>query len=121
MGSNGRYDVIIIGAGSIGAPTAFFMADAGIKTLVIDSSASLGQGASKPAIGGVRATHSDVAKIRTSLKSIEIFSQWKEERGDDIEWYRSGYSFVAYRAREEKIPIASNNGCFWPGIRSLNR
>jgi sarcosine oxidase subunit beta len=103
MGSNGRYDVIIIGAGSIGAPTAFFMADAGIKTLVIDTNASVGQGASKSAIGGVRATHSDVAKIRTSSKSIEIFSQWNEKRGDDIEWYQGGYSFVAYTSREEKI------------------
>ena len=51
MGSNGRYDVIIIGAGSVGTPTAFFLADAGIKALVIDKYASVGQGASKAAIG----------------------------------------------------------------------
>ncbi len=103
MGSNGHYDVIIIGAGSVGAPTAFSLADAGIKTLVIDKNASVGQGASKAAIGGIRATHSDVAKIRTSLKSIEIFSQWEENYGDNIEWYQGGYSFVAYQEREEKI------------------
>ncbi len=103
MGSNGRYDVIIIGAGSVGAPTAFSLAGAGIKTLVIDKNASVGQGASKAAIGGIRATHSDVAKIRTSLKSIEIFSQWEENYGDNIEWYQGGYSFVAYQEREEKV------------------
>jgi sarcosine oxidase subunit beta len=103
MGSNGRYDVIIIGAGSVGTPTAFFLADAGVKALVIDKYASVGQGASKAAIGGIRATHSDVAKIRTSLKSIEIFSQWEENYGDNIEWYQGGYSFVAYQEREEKI------------------
>lgn len=103
MGSNGLYDVIIIGAGSVGTPTAFFLADAGVKALVIDKYASVGQGASKAAIGGIRATHSDVAKIRTSLKSIEIFSQWEEKYGDNIEWYQGGYSFVAYQEREEKI------------------
>jgi sarcosine oxidase subunit beta len=103
MGSNGNYDVIIIGAGSVGAPTAFFLADAGVKTLVIDKNASVGQGASKAAIGGIRATHSDVAKIRSCLKSIEIFSEWEEKYGDDIEWAQGGYSFVAYREREEKI------------------
>jgi sarcosine oxidase subunit beta len=103
MGSNGRYDVIIIGAGSVGTPTAFFLADAGVEALVIDKNASVGQGASKAAIGGIRATHSDVAKIRTSLKSIEIFSQWEETYGDNIEWYQGGYSFVAYQEREEKI------------------
>ena len=103
MGSNGNYDVIIIGAGSIGTPTAFYLADAGVKTLVLDKHASVGQGASKAAIGGIRATHSDVAKIRSCLKSIEIFSQWEEERGDNIEWYQGGYSFVAYRDQEEKV------------------
>ena len=97
------YDVIIIGAGSVGTPTALYLAEAGVSTLVIDRCASVGQGASKAAIGGIRATHSDAAKIRTCLKSIEIFSQWNEKRGDDIEWYQGGYSFVAYTSREEKI------------------
>lgn len=103
MGSNGSYDVIIVGAGSIGTPAAFFLAGVGVRTLVIDGNASVGQGASKAAIGGIRATHSDVAKIRTCLKSIEIFSRWEESYGDNIEWYQGGYSFVAYREREEAI------------------
>ncbi|MCB9466216.1 MAG: FAD-binding oxidoreductase [Candidatus Eisenbacteria bacterium] len=97
------YDVIVIGAGSVGTPTAYFLAKAGIRPLVIDSAASVGQGASKAAIGGVRATHSDVAKIRTCLASLDVFSQWEEEHGDNIEWMQGGYSFVAYRDREEKI------------------
>jgi len=58
------YDVIIIGAGSVGAPAGFFFAQAGLRTLVIDMFASVGQGSNKAAIGGIRATHSDLAKIR---------------------------------------------------------
>ncbi len=104
MANNGNnFDVIIVGAGSVGSPAAFFLADAGLRPLVIDQYPSVGQGASKAAIGGIRATHSDVAKIRICLKSIEIFSTWKEIYGDEIEWYRGGYSFVAYREREEKV------------------
>ncbi|MFC1628542.1 NAD(P)/FAD-dependent oxidoreductase [Gemmatimonadota bacterium] len=103
MGDRTTYDVIIIGAGSVGTPTALYLAEVGVKTLVIDRCASVGQGASKAAIGGIRATHSDAAKITTCLKSIEIFSQWKEIYGNDIEWSRGGYSFIAYREREEKI------------------
>jgi sarcosine oxidase subunit beta len=97
-----HYDVIIIGAGSIGTPTAFFLAKNGIKTLVLDPNASVGQGSSKRAIGGIRATHSDPAKIRLCLRSIEIFSTWKETFGDNIDWYQGGYCFVAYREQEEK-------------------
>jgi sarcosine oxidase subunit beta len=97
------YDAIIIGAGSVGLPTAFFLAQAGLNPLVIDQFASPGQGSNKAAIGGIRATHSDPTKIRLCIESIEIFSTWQETYGDNIEWYKGGYSFVAYREREEHI------------------
>ena len=64
---------------------------------------SVGQGSNKTAIGGIRATHSDPAKIRLGLRSIEIFTTWKDRYGDEIEWYAGGYSFVAYGEREERI------------------
>jgi sarcosine oxidase subunit beta len=98
-----QYDAILIGAGSVGAPAAFSLAEAGVRTLVIDKAPSVGQGSNKTAIGGIRATHSDPAKIRLCLRSIEIFATWKELHGDEIEWYQGGYSFVAYREQEEKI------------------
>ncbi len=97
------YDVIVIGAGSVGTPAAFYLSQAGLRTLVLDRLPSVGQGSNKAAIGGIRATHSDPAKIRLCLRSIEIISTWKECYGDEIEWYKGGYSFVAYREREEKI------------------
>jgi sarcosine oxidase subunit beta len=97
-----HYDVIIIGAGSIGAPTALYLAKSGLKTLVIDKFPSVGQGSSKRAIGGIRATHSDPAKVQLCLRSIEIFSSWQEVYGDDIDWYKGGYTFVAYQEQEEK-------------------
>lgn len=96
------YDTIIIGAGSVGTPLAWQLADAGQKVLVLEQFASAGQGSNKEAIGGIRATHSDPAKIRISLKSIEIFSSWKERYGNDIGWEQGGYAFVAYRQQEEK-------------------
>ena len=95
--SNHTYDAIIIGAGSIGAPAAFFMAQAGLSVLVIDQLPSVGQASNKHAIGGIRATHSDPAKINLGNRSLEVFSTWQEEHGDDIEWHKGGYSFVAYQ------------------------
>ena len=100
---NHSYDVIIIGAGSIGTPLAWQLAQAGLRTLVLDQFASAGQGSNKKAIGGIRATHSDPSKIRICLKSIEIFANWQEQYGDDIAWVQGGYSFVAYRPGEEQI------------------
>lgn len=96
------YDVVVIGAGSVGTPAAFYLAREGLKVLVIDRLPSPGQGSNKAAIGGVRATHSDPAKIRLGLRTIEILSKFSEEFGYDVEWRPGGYVFVAYRPEEEK-------------------
>ncbi|MDY6873141.1 MAG: FAD-binding oxidoreductase [Chloroflexota bacterium] len=94
--SQGNADVIIIGAGSIGLPAAYELAKAGLSVLVIDKLPSPGQASNKHAIGGVRATHSDPAKILLGNRSLDIFSNWQAVTGDDIEWRKGGYSFVAY-------------------------
>jgi sarcosine oxidase subunit beta len=78
------------------------MARAGVRVLVLDRFASQGQGSHKAAIGGIRATHSDPAKIRLCLRTLDVVSTWKETYGHDIEWTKGGYTFVAYRGEEEK-------------------
>jgi sarcosine oxidase, subunit beta len=90
------FDVIVIGAGSVGNPTAYFLAKAGVRVLVLDELTASGQGQNKAAIGGVRATHSEAAKIRLCEESLEVFAHWKEETGTDIGWKRGGYCFPAY-------------------------
>ena len=97
------YDVIVIGAGSVGMPAAMFLAEKGLKVLCLDQFASPGQGSNKAAIGGIRATHSAPAKIRLCMDSLEIFSHWKEQHGFDLEWTRGGYAFVAYRSQEQQL------------------
>jgi sarcosine oxidase subunit beta len=97
-----HYDAIVVGAGSIGVPTALSLSSNHVKTLVIDRFPSVGQGSNKRAIGGIRATHSDPAKISLCQRSIEIFSKWKEMFGDEIEWVKGGYCFVAYSENDEK-------------------
>ncbi len=98
-----NYDVIIVGAGSVGVPIALSLAEKKFSVLVIDKLPSPGQGQNKKAIGGIRATHSDKAKIHISLESIDIFSTWKDKYGDDIEWQANGYSFPAYTDEHEKM------------------
>ena len=98
-----NYDVIVIGAGSVGVPTTYFLSKKGYKVLCIEKNASSGQGENKAAIGGVRATHSDPAKIKICQQSLEIFSTWKEKHDFDIGWKKGGYCFPVYEKREEDI------------------
>jgi sarcosine oxidase subunit beta len=102
MTTDKGFDIIVVGAGSVGAPAAMTLAESGLKVLVVDRYPSVGQGSNKRAIGGLRATHSDPAKIRLCLRSLEVFAAWKELTGDDIEWLKGGYSYVAYRPEEER-------------------
>ena len=97
------YDAIVIGAGSIGMPSAMYLAERGLKVLCLDQFASSGQGSNKCALGGIRATHSAPAKIKLCLDSLDVFSTWEETYGYNIEWYKGGYAFVAYRPEEEKL------------------
>lgn len=103
MSSNTSYDVIIIGAGSMGVPIALACAHDGLKTLVLDKEASVSQGDNKHAIGGIRATHTQRAKIFLCQRSIEIFSTWKEKYGDDIGWVQGGYVYVAYDPKHKDL------------------
>ena len=100
---NKVYDVIVVGAGSVGLPAAKSLADSGLNVAVIDNQASPGQKNAKKAIGGIRATHSDYGKIKISQRSIEIFSQMEKEYGYDIGWMTNGYSFPAYNKKDEKM------------------
>lgn len=97
------FDGIVVGAGSVGVPIAWRLAEQGLKILCIDQFASPGQGSNKAAIGGLRATHSSPAKIRLCLESLETFRTWEETYGDDLEWFQGGYVFVAYREEEARV------------------
>jgi sarcosine oxidase subunit beta len=109
------YDAIIAGAGSVGLPTAMYLGEKGLRTLVIDMHPSPGQGENKHAIGGVRATHSAPGKILACLRSLQILSTWQQVRGDDIEWLPGGYLYPVYRDGDAELlknllPLQKSHG-----------
>ncbi len=96
------FDAIVVGGGSVGMPSAYYLTRRGLKVLVLERRTAVGQGDNKAAIGGVRATHSDPAKILLCLRSLEEIRTWKEVHGDDIGWKPGGYLFPVYSEEMEK-------------------
>ncbi|MGI6394375.1 MAG: NAD(P)/FAD-dependent oxidoreductase [bacterium] len=97
-----KYDILIIGAGSIGTPLAYFLAKKGKKVCVIEKHASAGRGQNRAAIGGIRATHSDAAKIKICTMSLEEIRNMKNEHGIDVDWVEGGYLFPVYETEMER-------------------
>ncbi|MDI9484268.1 MAG: FAD-binding oxidoreductase [Bacillota bacterium] len=90
------YDAVVIGAGSVGVPLAYRLAVRGLSVAVVDKLASVGQGQNKAAIGGIRATHSDRAKIKIGKESLNVVRRLLPEYGLDVDYIEGGYLFPAY-------------------------
>ncbi len=101
MAERKSFDAIVVGGGSVGVPSAYYLSERGLRTLVIDRRPAVGQGENKAAIGGVRATHSDAAKILLCMRSLEVLRGWKETHGDEIGWKPGGYCFPVYSEEME--------------------
>ncbi len=97
-----NYDVIIIGAGSVGTPLAYYLAKKGSNVAVIEKMPSVGRGQNRAAIGGIRATHSDPAKIQIGQRSLDIVRRMEPEYGFDVDWVQGGYMFPVYDHDTEK-------------------
>ncbi|MCK4716262.1 MAG: FAD-binding oxidoreductase, partial [Candidatus Marinimicrobia bacterium] len=95
------YDIAIIGAGSVGVPLSFYLAQRGLNVLILEKLQSAGRGQNRAAIGGIRATHSDPAKIKMCLRTIDIISRIEEEHGFDVDWITGGYLFPVYDEETE--------------------
>lgn len=95
-------DVLIIGAGSIGTPLAYYLSKKGAKVRVIEKNASTGRGQNRAAIGGLRATFSDPAKIKICAVSIGEISRMKENHGFDVDWVEGGYAYPIFNEEQEK-------------------
>ncbi|MBN1242096.1 MAG: FAD-binding oxidoreductase [Spirochaetales bacterium] len=96
-----KSDIVIVGAGSIGLPLSYYLSKKGLKVVVLEKEASWGRGQNRAAIGGIRATHSDAAKIRIGQESLDIVPRLETEHGFHVEWKRGGYLFVAYDETRE--------------------
>ncbi len=110
-----NYDVIVIGAGSVGLPLSQRLAVKGLRVAVLDQMPSVGQGENKAAIGGIRATHSDRAKIKIGNASLDFIRRLKPEYGEDVDYVEGGYLFPVYNQEIEEnlrklLPIQKNFG-----------
>jgi sarcosine oxidase, subunit beta len=89
--------VVVIGGGVIGVSTAFHLAEAGVRDVLLLDAGSFGGGSTCKAAGGVRAMFSDEVNIALGRRSLEAFRRFGERPGQEIDLHGVGYLFLLER------------------------
>ena len=108
-------DVVVIGGGVMGVSTAFHLAEAGVRNVVLVERDELGAGSTSKAAGGVRAQFSDEVNIRLGARSLEAFARFGDRPGQEIDLHRTGYLFLlsdpeAVTAFERNVELQNGLG-----------
>ncbi len=88
-------DVVVHGAGVIGASIAYHLALRGCDVLVVDRAPTFGAGSTSKATGGFRAQFDTAVNVQLSLLSREKLLAFEDETGVDPGYVPSGYLFLA--------------------------
>jgi sarcosine oxidase subunit beta len=95
-----RASVVVIGGGVIGLSTAYHLASAGVRDVVLVEQADFGSGSTCKAAGGVRAQFSDAVNIELGLRSLGTFERFWEEFDQEIDLHQVGYLFLLDRPKQ---------------------
>ncbi len=91
----GSADVVVIGAGVMGASAAYHLALRGATNVVVlEKEQFVGQGATGRCAGGVRYQFGTEINVRLSIESLRMLADFGRETGQDIDFRRCGYLFV---------------------------
>lgn len=94
-------DIVIIGAGVMGASAAYHLAQRGMKKIVLlEKEEFFGTGATGRCAGGVRYQFSTEVNINLSLESLPMLKCFKEELGQDIDYHPCGYLLIATNEKD---------------------
>ncbi|UCG91714.1 MAG: FAD-binding oxidoreductase [candidate division WOR-3 bacterium] len=98
---NNTADAIVIGGGIIGAATGYYLTEKGLTVYLIEKD-YLTAGSTGRCIGGIRQQFSTELSIKIAMESAKKFATMKEELGQDVEFHRGGYLFLAHSEEKKK-------------------
>ena len=107
--------VVVIGGGVMGLSTAYHLARAGVRDVVLLDRDALGSGSTSKAAGGVRAQFSDPVNIALGARSLETFRDFPARFGQEIDLHQVGYLFLlstpeAVAAFEANVALQNDLG-----------
>src|SRR3954449_10383762 len=86
-----KTDVVVVGAGIVGASCAYHLASAGLAVTVVDSLAGPAEGSSGRSFASIRGQWADPLNIELSWRSICSYRDFQAKHGVDVGYRPSGY------------------------------
>lgn len=93
------HDVVVIGAGIAGASLAYFLGKAGRDVCVVEKGVIGGEGSGRSA-GGVRQNRRPTDELLLTMRSVQLWKQFREESDIDFEYDQSGNLLLSWDEAE---------------------
>lgn len=89
--STSHADVVVIGAGIIGASCAYRLAQRGLRVAVVEAADSVASGSTGRSFASVRVQWSEAVNIELSWRSIQFYRDFERHLGDTAGYQPTGY------------------------------
>jgi sarcosine oxidase subunit beta len=96
------YDAIVIGAGVMGASTAYNLSQRGLKVLILERQ-SVGVGATGASSGLVRMHYDIEVDSALAWQSFHFFKNWRERIGGECGFRRTGFLQIVTPDKNEQL------------------
>jgi sarcosine oxidase, subunit beta len=106
-------DAVIIGGGIVGVSTAYFLAEAGVRNVLVLEQATVGAGASGRAAGVMLLQGDSEPQLRFQLESIQIHRRFHAELGTDLQEHGSLLLWSSTEAAAQaraRVPVHAGLG-----------
>jgi sarcosine oxidase, subunit beta len=95
-------DVVVIGAGIIGASCAFHLAQRGVRVAVLDTYEAAAMGSSGRSFASLRTQWMDPTNIALSWGGIQVYRDFAEVHGVDVGYAPTGYLLLVPEQQWDK-------------------
>ncbi len=99
-------EVVIIGAGVMGASLAFHLTQRGVRDVLLLEKASVGAGASSKTGALLRQHYTNVTEATLVHRSVQTFAHWAEIVGGECGYDRSGLIATVYQSGPDDPNVA---------------
>ena len=98
-------DIVIVGAGVMGASIAFHLARRQAGSIVVIDKDHVGRGASGRSTALIRMHYSFPPEVQLALVSLHVFQHWREVVGEPGDFHKTGFVRIVHTNESERLKL----------------